>query len=106
MMSRSDLEALAKLLAPLVAAHIAAALSGPGGYSTRKGFGIPGYCDKESKRIVRSIGVKRGRWWFASREQVEAYEAKQHQVEAVAVTEEPMTFEKAAARAGLRLGGR
>lgn len=43
-------------------------------YSTRKGQGPPGYADREWKRLARTIGVRRGRWWYVGAAELQAFE--------------------------------
>ena len=46
------------------------------GFSSRKGCGPVGYSDERWKTIARQIGVRRGRWFFVSKEALAAYEAR------------------------------
>jgi hypothetical protein len=43
-------------------------------YSSRLGHGAPGLSAEENRRIARAIGVRRGRWWVYTAEQLAAYE--------------------------------
>ena len=65
----------ARALAPHVFALAVTASKQPTGtYSSRKGCGAAGLSEEENKRIARVIGVKRGRWWVYTAEQLAAYE--------------------------------
>jgi hypothetical protein len=103
-----DLEALADKVLEKLVARIAGAAK-PAVYSDRKGHGPAGYSDDRAKERVRACphAIKRGRWWVVDVAAFEGWERAQlPQVKAPAVSEEPMTFAKAASRAGMRLVSR
>jgi hypothetical protein len=55
---------------------LAKALSGaPTEYSTRKGHAPPGYSREAWKTLARTIGTKRGRWYFVDAATLAEYEA-------------------------------
>jgi hypothetical protein len=77
---------LAPLVAPLVAEQLAAALrgaSGPRAYSSRKGMGPPGYAADTWRALSQRIGIRRGRWWVVTSEQLEAHERAERAASAV-----------------------
>lgn len=43
-------------------------------YSTREGCAPPGYSRDAWRSLARRLGVRRGRYWYVSAEQLEAYE--------------------------------
>ncbi len=72
------LEELADRAAAIVLERLLGALrpASPPVYSTRRGHGPPGYADREWKRIARIIGARRGRWWYVTAEELQAFERR------------------------------
>jgi hypothetical protein len=81
-LSEAELSQLADLLAPRVAALLAARLTGanePIVYSTRKGEGPPGYAHRAWQKVAPTIpgAARRGRWWIVAAGALAAWEAGQ-----------------------------
>jgi len=54
-------------------------------YSSRASHGPVGYSREAWRQLAKRIGVKRGRWWIVTHEQLEAYEQRQRLPQADAV---------------------
>jgi hypothetical protein len=80
-MSEVEVQRIARAVAPLVLAQLAAALTGAGDrtlvYSTRVGCSPPGYSRDAWRDLARRIGRRRGRYWFVSHEELDAYEHRE-----------------------------
>ena len=106
-MRTPDLEARVAVLERKLAAIGEALGVRPAGYSDRKGCGPAGYADRKWKALAKRIGVRRGRWFYVSAEQLAAHEAKQAPapVEVSPAPAAPWNPRKALEAAGLRVVG-
>ena len=75
-------------------------------YSTRAGGAPPGYAREPWRAVAHKIGVRRGRHWYISAEQLAAYEQRDSKPANDAPLASTWTPKKAAEALGLRpVGG-
>lgn len=81
-LSLREVRRIARAVAPLLVAQLAAALMGAADrttvYSSRRGHGPPGYADDAWRALARQIGTRRGRWYVVTADALAAHEAGGH----------------------------